>query len=317
MEIPLQPPPPLQRVMDPGTEQAESKLRAGRWQLSRTCRASRRRCDQRADGEAAVQRRGPAQGHTAHWSTGQGQGPLPLGYPVITHPSPFLSSESSCGEPLGLAGECKQLRLHSQARPDAPETGHSEPERWPSSGQGSVPTENHVSSRLPGRVTASPSWTAATPVSGPALFHRDDPPAVSASGLEDVCSSSGSHARGGEGAGRLCGGPLGCGEGGPESLSRVRGLPVGEGSHIQGARTLVIPSRQPRGGSWGVSGVTAPGHTGPVLWASSPPPCVFQVRPPGLGPSLGSPSQAGRRPGPARPPASADPSRQPHFCRLT
>lgn len=93
---------------------------------------------------------------------------------------------------------------------------------------------------------------------------------------------------------------------------------MGEGSHIQGARTLVIPSRQPRGWELGVSGVTAPGRTGPgsvglltstlcvsgeATWSGS----EFEVS---------FPDSPGR-PGPARPPASADPSRQPHFCRLT
>lgn len=180
MEIPLQPPPPLQRVMDPGTEQAESKLRAGRWQLSRTCRASRRRCDQRADGEAAVQRReGACSRPHSTLGTGQGPGPLPLGYPVITHPSPlsFLRKQlwGASGAGWGLH---KQLRLHSQARPDAPETGHSEPEALAFQRSGFCANrESCVSSRLPGCVWPLPLGQQQRQcLAWPALFHRDDPP---------------------------------------------------------------------------------------------------------------------------------------------
>lgn len=62
---------------------------------------------------------------------------------------------------------------------------------------------------------------------------------------------------------RLCAGTLGCGEGGPESLSRVRGLPVGEGSHIKALVRWRSHPVNPGGWELGVSGVTAPGHTGP------------------------------------------------------
>lgn len=88
------------------------------------------------------------------------------------------------------------------------------------------------------------------------------PPAVSASGLEDVCSSSGSHERGGEGPAPL-GGTLGCGKGGPESLSRLEAGLWGRAATSRRSYAGAPPSRQHGGRELGVSGVTAPGHTGP------------------------------------------------------
>lgn len=81
--------------------------------------------------------------------------------------------------------------------------------RWPSSGQGSVPTENHVSP--PGFLDVSglsllDSSNASVWPGLPSSIEMT-PPAVSASGLEDVCSSSGSHERGGEGLAPLRGDP--------------------------------------------------------------------------------------------------------------
>lgn len=117
METPLQPPPPLQRVMDPGTEQAGSKLRAGRWQLSHACQASRRRCDQCADGEAAVQRREGAAWSHSTLSTGQGQGPLPLGCPVITQPRRLSFLRNRLWGASGVAGASQTAEVSSgQAR---------------------------------------------------------------------------------------------------------------------------------------------------------------------------------------------------------
>ena len=79
------------------------------------------------------------------------------------------------------------------------------------------------------------------------------PPAVSASGLEDVCSSSGSHERGGEWPAPL-GGTLGCGEGGPESLSRLEAGLWGRAAtsrHLYAGAPIPSTRGAGAGGQWG------------------------------------------------------------------
>lgn len=123
--------------------------------------------------------RGSAQGHTAHWAQGRARALCHWAIPGITHPSPlsFLRKQlwGASGAGWGLH---KQLRLHSQARPDAPETGHSEPEALAFQRSGFCANrESCVSPRLPGRVWPLPLGQQQRQcLAWPALFHRADPP---------------------------------------------------------------------------------------------------------------------------------------------